>query len=103
MSKRYVCYVSDKKTKLIDWLDQQSNISAVMVAALEMYQAGETGTQPLDTEAIRQVLREELALVSFTNGTSGPDRAESDEDPDVVQGMNTLVGVWDFGDDEKEA
>jgi len=77
----------------------------MMVAALEMYQArqtGETGTQPLDTEAIRQVLREELALVSFTNGTSGLDRAEGDEDPNVAQGMSALVGAWDFGDDEKE-
>ena len=102
--KRFVFYVSDKKVDLLAWLDRQANASAAIVQVLEMHmarQAGELESQPLDTEAIRQVLREELALVSFTNGASGPDVAEGDESPDVAQGMDALTGAWDL-DDESE-
>ena len=102
--KRFVFYVSDKKTGLLAWLDRQANASAAIVQVLETHiarQAGEPETQPLDTEAIRQVLREELALVSFTNGASGPVVAEGDESPDVAQGMDALTAAW-AGDDEEE-
>jgi len=103
MSKRRVCYLGNKP-ELAAWLDRQPNRSAVMVAALEMYrarQAGELENQPLDTEAIRQVMREELARVSITNGTGGPILAEGDENPDVTQGIGALAGAWDFDDDEE--
>ena len=102
--KRYVAYVSNKKANLQDWLDEQPNVSAVIVLALEMYRAQQTGdakNQGVDIEEIRQVMREELAQVSFTNGASVPRLAEGDEAPDVMQGMDVLVGTWDFDDDEE--
>lgn len=105
MRKRYVCYLSDKRANLRAWLDQQPNRSAVMVTALEMYQAwqeGKTKSHQVGIEEIRQVFREELAQVSITNGTNRPDWAEGDEDEEIRQGIDALTGAWDFGDDESE-
>jgi len=96
--KRYVAYVSNKKAELQKWLDKQPNVSSVIVKALEMYKARQEGETSLDTEAIRQVMREELARVSITNGTSGPDRAEGDEDAEIKQGIGALTAIWNFDD-----
>jgi hypothetical protein len=104
MRQRFVFYLSDKRAKLRGWLNQQPNKSAVIVAALEMYQARqENGTQEqVGIEEIRQVFREELAQVSIMNGVSEPDPVEGNESPDVTQGMGALMGTWDFDDESTQ-
>jgi hypothetical protein len=90
---------------LLAWLEQQENQSEAIRALIEAKMAHERGgnnnSPPahVDVEALRQVLREELARVQVYSDAVEP-KAPSSEDAEVTELMGDLLSNWDYDEDE---
>jgi hypothetical protein len=92
-------YLDDQRdAELLTWLERQPNRSLTVRRALRAWMSQADG---LDEEALRRVLREELARVSV-QGTAMPIPEELQEDEEVAEALDSLMGAWaDLGTEDE--
>ena len=89
--KCYV-YLDDRRdANLLAWLAEQPNRSLAVREALRAWMSRAGG---LDAEVLRQVLREELVRVSSVQGTASAAPGTCQEDEDVAEALDSLMGAW---------
>lgn len=85
---------AERDADILEWLQQQENVSLVVRSALRAYIEGEqNGRSGIDEALLRRILREELARVSIV--PSGDGRSPAQEDEETAEMLDSLLGTYD--------
>lgn len=102
--RKHFYFDPEQHAVLLAWLEKQPNQSQAIRRLIEAeldHPRGDNNSPPaqVDVEALRLVIREELARVKVY-GDAGGQGAASGEDEEVTELMGDLLGNWKYDDED---